>query len=553
MRKLGLCLILILIFPAFSTLIPKVNAAPGTLVITVLNYDGTPAFFLPGTTTVNVLTTSGTTVGSQNIDSNSRATFNLNEGPYNVEIFHASGLGLGINEFWGRATDYLVFPGIATGYEFTRSAPIFQSVQYSNPNPVVGQPVTVSLTVRNIDPFASHRCSVRLFLDRDQVSPYDINQTSTQTTILAGNSYIFRFTFLSLVAGTYYADAVLTAVYGSSFLTDQLVWGNPLPVVLPVLIDQTLSSSTALPGQSLVVGYHVSNPSGSSVNVGLGFSIRMSGTTSEIYDPVGDKIFSLSPGSSWYFRNFTVPFTAAPGSYETTWGIWPGLPRTGTPLQTTGWLSGFLTIVGVASVVFSATGLGSSTTGTILTVDGLQYASLPQFFSWAVGSSHSYTWGSYVNDAASGTRQYEWQSCSGLASVQTGTLSVPSSGGSVAASYATNYQVVFAVNPPGGGSSVPSGVQWCRAGSDLSIVAQPESGYSFQNWSISGLSPISVVNSSSASTSATVNGAGTVTANFLPSVIPEFGPWAMLFVLMASTASLSAMMKRKNKNRKSQS
>ncbi len=73
---------------------------------------------------------------------------------------------------------------------------------------------------------------------------------------------------------------------------------------------------------------------------------------------------------------------------------------------------------------------------------------------------------------------------------------------------------VLALNPPGGGSTVPSGAQWYRAGSDQSIVAQPTSGYNFQNWSVSPLSSISVLNSSSASTSATINGAGTITANF---------------------------------------
>jgi hypothetical protein len=547
MRKLGLGLILILVFPAFSILVPEVQAATGSLIVTAQNYGDTPAFFLPGTTTVKVIDFSGITVGSQNIDSNSRAIFNdLNAAaPYSIEVYHASGLGLGTNEFWGSATGVIVSAGGATGYVFTRSAPIFQTVQYNNSNPTVGQAVTVSVTVNNIDLFSSRRCSVRLIMDRDKISPFDFDQTSSQVTISSGSTYTFRIVFSTLVAGTYYATAVLSAVYGSSLATDQLVWSSPLTVVQPILADQNLSSSIANPGQSLTVGYYISNPSSSNISVGLGVGIRMTGTTGEINDRAADKIISVSPGSGWYYRNFAVPSTVVVGSYDVYWGIWPNLPRTGTPIQTTGWLSDLLTIAGMVSVVFSATGLGPSTSGLILTVDGVQYGSVPQTFSWTVGSSHSHTWASFVNDATSSTKAYEWVSCSGLSSLQSGTLAVPSSGGSVVASYATDYQVIFALNPPNGGSTAPTGAHWYRAGSDQSIVAQPAFDYSFQNWNVSTLSSISILNSSSASTSLTINGAGTITASFSSSVIPEFSPLAMLFVLMALTTFLFALLKRK--------
>ncbi len=59
MRKLGLVLILILVFPAFSVLASEVQAATGGLIVTVQNYDGTPAFFVGGTTTVKVIDNNG--------------------------------------------------------------------------------------------------------------------------------------------------------------------------------------------------------------------------------------------------------------------------------------------------------------------------------------------------------------------------------------------------------------------------------------------------------------------------------------------------------------
>ncbi len=541
MKKMGFGLALILALSAVSVFTTAVHAANSTLVVEVQNYDGTPAIFLPGTTTVRVLTSSGTTVATQNIDSNSRATFDLNAASYNVEVYHASGLGLGVSEYWGIVSGYLVSPGMQI-LIFTRIAPILQSLQYSISNPVVGQPVSVSLTVTNTDPFNSRRCFVRLILDRDKVAPYDFEQNSSQVTVTSGNSYTWRITFSTLVNDTYYADAVSYATYTGTVSTDQLVWSNPLTVTKPILIDQNLSASTAVPGQTLTVGYYITNPSPWLVNVGLGFGIRV---TSEFYDHPNDKIVSVSPGSSWYFRNFTIPTSAAAGSYDVEWRIWSGTPGTSTPIQIVGWQSGLFAVAEVASVVFSAVVPGTSVSAVILTVDGSQYTSLPQIFSWMVGSSHSYGWASFLNDTISGTKGYEWQSCSGLNTSQTGTLTVPSGGGSLAASYATDYQVVFALNPPEGGSTNPNGAKWCKAGSQLSINAQPSATYSFQNWSISLLSPISILNSTSASTTATINGAGTITANFSPVVVPEFSSWVMLLTLTTSTACLLAVMKRK--------
>jgi Divergent InlB B-repeat domain len=546
MKKLGLGLALILAMSIFSVFATAVHAANGTLVVEVHNYDDTPAFFLPGTTTVNVLTTSGTTVATQTIDSNSRATFDLSAASYYVEVYHASGLGLGINEYWGRDTSgYIVSPSMSVSYIFTRSAPVLQSLQYNISNPVVGQPVVASLTVRNVDFFSSRRCSVRLILDRDKISPYDSDQNSGQVTISPGGSYTFRLTFSTLVNDTYYADSVVTAAYGSSVSTDQIVWSNPLTVTKPILFDQNLSASTVVPGQTLAVGYYIINPSTWSVNVGLGFGIRV---TSEFYDHPNDKIVSVSPGSAWYFRNFTIPTSAAAGSYDVEWRIWSGTPGTSTPIQIVGWQSGLFAVAEVASVVFSATVPGTPISGAILAVDGAQYTSLPQIFSWMVGSSHSYSWAFFLNDTISSAKGYEWQSCNGLNSSQTGTLAVPAGGGSVAASYATDYQIVFALNPSDGGSTNPNGAQWCKVGSQLSLIAQPTATYSFQNWSISSLSPISILNSTSASTTATINGAGTITANFSPLAIPEFSPWAMLLTLTTSTACLVAIMKRKRQD-----
>jgi hypothetical protein len=75
------------------------------------------------------------------------------------------------------------------------------------------------------------------------------------------------------------------------------------------------------------------------------------------------------------------------------------------------------------------------------------------------------------------------------------------------------YKVSFAVSPGLAGSTTPFGNVWENAGS-LSISATAKSGYVFDHW-LSSTESITFASSSSASTTATISGTGTITANFL--------------------------------------
>ena len=100
-----------------------------------------------------------------------------------------------------------------------------------------------------------------------------------------------------------------------------------------------------------------------------------------------------------------------------------------------------------------------------------------------------------------------------VASPASGTATQPGSGQTtVNIAFTTQYQVSFAVNPSGGGSTSPSATAYYNAGSTISISATPATGYVFSSWSASG--SITFANASSASTTATINGTGTITANF---------------------------------------
>jgi len=80
------------------------------------------------------------------------------------------------------------------------------------------------------------------------------------------------------------------------------------------------------------------------------------------------------------------------------------------------------------------------------------------------------------------------------------------------ASWATQYSVTFAVSPPGSGTTSPTGVnQWEDAGS-LPISALANPGYGFSTWAASG--SITFASSTADSTTATISGPGTITADF---------------------------------------
>jgi uncharacterized protein (TIGR02145 family) len=89
------------------------------------------------------------------------------------------------------------------------------------------------------------------------------------------------------------------------------------------------------------------------------------------------------------------------------------------------------------------------------------------------------------------------------------------------------YTLTVSKNPTSGGTTTPASSQSnISAGTQVNISATAASGYTFNNWTISGSGTIA--NSSNASTSVTVNGNVTVTANFQQSVVvtPGVGEFA---------------------------
>jgi len=178
-------------------------------------------------------------------------------------------------------------------------------------------------------------------------------------------------------------------------------------------------------------------------------------------------------------------------------------------------------------ITFSQSGVNSDFTGTVVTVEGTDYTvgTLPASFWWDNSSAHLFSFASPL--VVNVSRQYVWASTSGLSTLQSGTLTVTSSG-SVTGNYAVQikYQVTF--SQTGTGADFP-GTVVIIDGADYKVTDLPVSfwwedgsGHSFAYQSPLVASPnakqyvwVSTSGlSTSQSGSITVSTSGTVTGNY---------------------------------------
>jgi hypothetical protein len=176
---------------------------------------------------------------------------------------------------------------------------------------------------------------------------------------------------------------------------------------------------------------------------------------------------------------------------------------------------------GVAEVVFSAEGIGSDNDGMVLYVDGEVYANLPQAFSWQVGSEHSFEWVSPVGTQTWGKR-YVWTSTRGLSTGRSGSIFVPSGGGSIIAVYKTQYYLTMQVDPADGGSVSPES-GWFDADGAVEVSAFPAEGYMFSGWMGEGEGSYSGADNPA---TVTMNGPVRETACFVQ-MLPWLSGWSL--------------------------
>ncbi|MCL4339751.1 MAG: hypothetical protein M1388_01315 [Thaumarchaeota archaeon] len=215
-----------------------------------------------------------------------------------------------------------------------------------------------------------------------------------------------------------------------------------------------------------------------------------------------------APGTYYYAYGDKVMVTATPAQYY-SWDGWSGTGAysysgTNDPITLYMWsnITEAVTFNPIyATVTFSQTGMGSSASGTVLTVDGnsYTYSQLPISFTWQEGTTHSFSWISPVSGGSGA--QYVWESTTGLSSSQSGSFTVTGSG-SITAAYQLQYYLSVGI---ASGSGSVSGSGWYNAGSGATASEYPAGGWHFIGWS----------NGATGSTyTFTMNGPNSIDANF---------------------------------------
>jgi uncharacterized repeat protein (TIGR02543 family) len=250
------------------------------------------------------------------------------------------------------------------------------------------------------------------------------------------------------------------------------------------LTGQFLNPHSITFGQSFSMNYTISNPnpSYSLIQIGLGASIRMHGSTTVVNDSSNDIYVIIPGGVSTQTRQFATASSLIPGLYDVLWTVWMGPPGQGNVLSSSDWQSNQLQVSFPSfNFTFAASGLDSTSTGAVLTVDGVNYtySSLPLSLSWAYGSTHSYTYTSNISSSIAG-EQFALSSVSGPSS----PINVSSSA-TVTGNYRTQYYltVTSLYGTAGGAGWYDSGTSAFATVAPLTVVGTAGTQYAFTGWS----------------------------------------------------------------------
>ncbi len=219
------------------------------------------------------------------------------------------------------------------------------------------------------------------------------------------------------------------------------------------------------------------------------------------------KILTTSPETYGLDGSSAWSVTSNPLQGSTNQERWYCYQTAGTTPATGDSVAMVFTFYHQYMVSFSITGLDSDAGSyTVLTIGTTNYDKDHLPTDW-LNASTSFTWAPEI----SGGEGVRFILVSPTSAV--GTMTGP---GTYSATYQKQYQVSFTVNPTAGGSiTTPTeNSVWVNAGEKIDIAANANSGYTFSSWT-SNVAPLITFDAQIASTKATINSAGTITANFI--------------------------------------
>ena len=176
-------------------------------------------------------------------------------------------------------------------------------------------------------------------------------------------------------------------------------------------------------------------------------------------------------------------------------------------------------------ITFSQTGVNTDFTGTVVTIDGVNYTvtALPLPFWWDTNSIHTFTYQSPLI-VTPNAQQYVWTSTSGLSTLQNDTITATTSG-NITGNYKTQYYLILTTEPSGVNS--PSGAGWYDANTNATIsttafvdIVPGCSRYRFNGWTTADMTEIA--DPTRSPTTVLIDEAKTVTANYAAQYVVVF-------------------------------
>jgi hypothetical protein len=232
---------------------------------------------------------------------------------------------------------------------------------------------------------------------------------------------------------------------------------------------------------------------------------------------------SITPASLQFYNSGTVVNLQATANSGFVFGSWTGTVANAANAATTITLNGPATVtanfnvnVSIASVPsglsFGVTGAGCAAGAGLST---------PQTLVWTPGSSCTVTFA--TPQAASAGMQYAFSQWENSSTNAARVITAPTAVTTYTATLTTQYQLTTAALPSPGGSITPASGQFYNSGTVVNLQATANPGFAFNTWTGT------VANAASASTTITLTGPASVTANFNPGITISSAPAGLSF------------------------
>jgi hypothetical protein len=327
-----------------------------------------------------------------------------------------------------------------------------------------------------------------------------------QVTFDPGVGVDFTGTVLTVDGTNYGVTALPVSFWWDSGSVHTFTYQSPLVVT-------TNGKQYVLIGVNASSPYTVSGPVTITGNYKTQYYLTMTTSPSGVNSP---------SGTGWYDAGTNAPISTSafvyivPGSSRYRFNGWTTANMaeianpTGSP--TTVKMDQAKTVTATYAVqyylTFSQSGVGSDFTGTVLIIDGVNYAasSLPKSFWWDSSSVHTFAYQSPLVVTAN-VKSYGWTSTTGLSTLQSTSMTVSASG-SVTGNYQIQYYLTVQTDPAS--ITTLSGQGWYGASSTAALTAPSVAGYQFNYWDVDGASQGSGVTT----ITITMNGPHVATAHY---------------------------------------